>query len=63
MEDKVLENLKGIINSIIKETEKKNKADTETMLDYGMNYSYYEGLIEGRNDTIKLIKKVFKYEV
>ncbi len=56
----VLEQVQKVAQSVISVLSERNYDDSFTMNDVRMNNDYYKGLIKGREESIKLIKKAFE---
>lgn len=60
MENELLKEIQKVTASIVNELNDRNFEDGETMLDFGMNYDFYDGMIKGREEAIRLIKNAFQ---
>lgn len=60
MENELLNENQKVATCIVNDLKDRNFGDEETMLDFGMNYDFYDGMIKGREEAIRLIKKAFQ---
>ena len=60
MENDLLKEIQKVAARIVNDLKDRNFGDEETMLDFGMNYDFYDGMIKGREEAIRLIKKAFQ---